>query len=77
MELSDRMFVMNHDWDPQYLRDIVSQDFYEFRDLWQSNISDCDLVREANDAERYSPIIEDISMDDDTLCQAVEHIESQ
>ena len=34
-------------------------------------------MREVNDAERYSPIVEDISMDDDTLCQAVEHIESQ
>ena len=30
MELSDRVFTANQDWDPTYLRYIFSQDFYDF-----------------------------------------------
>ena len=70
MELSDRMFCANRDWDPAYLQYIISQDFYEFRELWQSNIGDKELVC----AERYSPIVADISLDDNTLYEAVAQI---
>ena len=74
MELADRMFLTNRDWDPCYLRDLVSQDFYEFRELWQSNVCDGELVKAA---DKYYPEVEDISLDDDTLCNAVEEIENK
>ena len=32
MELSDWLFVTNRDWDPHYLRELVTQDFYEFKE---------------------------------------------
>ena len=52
MDLSDRIFMANHDWDPNYLKYIFTQDFYEFRELWQSNVCDTELLQ----AEWYSPI---------------------
>ena len=70
------MFLTNKDWDPQYLRGIVTQDFYDFKELWQSNVCDCNLVCEVNKVDKYCPIVEDIYMDDDTLYEAVEQIES-
>ena len=79
MELADRMFTGNRDWDPTYLRYIFSQDFYEFGDLWKSNIGDSDLVTiaERMENERYTPIVEDISLDDQTLCDTVDQIERE
>ena len=79
MELADRIFTANRDWDPAYLRYILSQDFYEFRDLWASNVSDKDLagVAEHTETSPYSPIVEDILLDDATLCDAVEQIEKE
>ena len=80
MELSDRIFVTNHDWDLQYLKELVTQDFYDFRELWQSSICDKELVRAtemAKATEKYSPLVEDISLDDDTLYEAVQQIENE
>ena len=79
IELEDRIFTANRDWDPVYLRYIFSQDFYEFRDLWASNVCDKDLVgvAECTETSPYSPIVKDISLDDATLCDAVEQIEKE
>ena len=77
MELANRVFMANRDWDPMYLRELLAQDFYEFRDLWHSTVTDMELVRAAETPQRYSPVVEDISLDDSTLCQAVEDIEHQ
>ena len=77
MELSDRIFMTNRDWDPCYLRDSVTEDFYEFRNLWQSSVGDGELISEADKVEKYSPLVEAISLDDETLCSVVEEIEYQ
>ena len=76
MDLCDQIFVTNRDWDPTYLRQIVAQDFYEFKELWQNSIGDGELVQAMEAADRYTPMVEDISLDDTTLCKAVEEIES-
>ena len=52
---------MNRDWDPSYLSEIFSQDFYEFGELWKSNLDDLALVDEVQKLEKYCPIVEDIS----------------
>ena len=44
MDILDRIFAMNRDWDPQYLRKIFSEDFYEFKDLWLNSVSDMELL---------------------------------
>ena len=77
MEISDRYFVTNRDWDPCYLRELISEDFYEFKDLWQSNVGDVELVREVEKVDKYSPVVEDISLGDATLYNAVEEIENE
>ena len=77
MEVPDCDFMTNFDWDPAYLKQLFTQDFYDFRELWNSNIPDEDLVTEMNKVERYSPIVEDISLDDTVLCTAVEKIEQE
>ena len=68
---------MNRDWDLTYLRYIFSQDFYEFRELWNNTTGDNELVHEVEKTEPYTPIVEDISLDDDTLYEAVAQIEEQ
>ena len=75
MEISDELLLDNRDWDPSYLSEVLSVDFFEFEDLWDSNVNNCDLVSEVNKMEMYQPVVEDISLDDDTLCEAVELIE--
>ena len=79
MDLMDRVFCTNKDWDPTYLQYIFSQDFYEFRELWHNWIGDNELVKAVEKVERepYKPIVEDISMDDNTLYTAVEQIEKE
>ena len=77
MELSDRFFTANCDWDPAYLKYIFSQDFYEFRELWSSNVGDKELVKVAETSEHYSPEVEDISIDDEALYDAVTQIEQE
>ena len=75
MDLTDRVFVANRDWDPQYLTELVTQDFYDFTEHWQNSISDMELM--ATEGHKYSPLVEDISLDDATLCEAVEQIEQE
>ena len=80
MELSDRIFFTNNDWDPQYLREIVSQDFYDFTEHWQSSLANMELVEAVEKvvtSGRYCPLVENISLDDDTLYDAVAQIESE
>ena len=75
MELSDSVLLKNRDRDPSYLSSIFDVDFYEINDLWNSSMSDFELMEGVNFVEKYCPIVEDISMDDEELCQAVETIE--
>ena len=77
MEISDALLLRNTDWDPSYLKQLVSDDFYDFTELWSSNVKDTELVKEMEKVEKYSPIVEDISIDDDVLCTAVEKIEQE
>ena len=77
MELADRLFIHNRDWDPSYLKELFTEDFYDFRDLWQNTVTDMELLSVTEAVDKYSPVVEDISMDDSTLCQAVEEIEEQ
>ena len=77
MEVPDSVIARNRDWDPNYLGDLFREDFYDFKELWQSNVNDADLVTESNRLEHYCPITEDISLDDVVLCDAVEKIEEE
>ena len=77
MEVSDRLLVCNKDWDPSYLQEIFEPDFYDFSHMWNSDVSDNVLVCQVENIEKYSPITEDITMDDDILCSAVEQIEKE
>ena len=79
MELSDRDLLMNMDWDPSYLRLLFKDDFNDNSNLWHSNVCDDELVKECVRVEHepYCPITEDISLDDSTLCRAVEQIEEE
>ena len=77
MEVSDECFVENCDWDPSYLALLFSEEFNDFGDLWKSNVTDMELVSEVNKLEAYCPIVEDISLEDEVLCTAVERIEEE
>ena len=56
IETSGQSLFMNRDWDRCYLNDILSQDFYEFTNMWDSNIYDMDLIEAVKFVEKYSPI---------------------
>ena len=77
MDVSDDYLKLNRDWDPSYLSMLFSEDFNDFLDLWSSNMGDKELVNAVEKLERYSPIVEDISLDDNVLYQAVEQIEQE
>ena len=77
MELNDRIFATNRDWDPTYLCESVSQVWFDFKDLWQSNIGDTELVNAAEGTDKYCPLVKDISLDDETLYAAVQDIENK
>ena len=63
---SDQYLIENPDWNPEYLRTLFSHDFYDMNDHWNGTnfISDTDMCQ-VN--EKYCPIVQDISMDDDDL----------
>ena len=65
------------DFEPTYLQQVFVDDLYEINNLWTSNINDMDLLQEIETIERHFPITEDISLDDEVLCSAVEQIEYQ
>ena len=48
--------------------EMVTQDFYD---------SDHDLVSEGNRVNKYCPIVEDISIKDEVLYEAVEEVEKE
>ena len=79
MDVSDYYLLQNRDWDPIYLSQLFSEEFYyDFTDLWNTgNMNDMDLVSAVEKVEKYSPIVEDISLDDEVLCPAVEQIEDE
>ena len=77
MEVSDSVFNENLDWDQNYLKILFDEEFYDFTDHWKSNVMDSDLVKETEVAECYCPVVEDISLDDNVLYNAVEHIEEE
>ena len=41
-----------------------------------SNVTNSELVNSTNNVEMYSPVVEDISMEDQFLCNAVDQIEN-
>ena len=75
MEVSDKLLLNNRDWAPWYLATLVNSDFYDFDSLWSTNVDDLEIVKAMESYERYSPIVEDISLEDHELCAAVEKIE--
>ena len=77
MELSDKTLWSNRDWDPSYLSELFKEDFYDFSNMWSSNVTDNEIITETEKVERYCPITEDISLDDNVLCRAVEKIEEE
>ena len=79
MEVSDHLLVSNRDWDPSYLQLLFQEDFYDHSELWKSNVQDKELVTETArvERERYCPITEDISLDDEILYTGVEKIEEE
>ena len=60
MEIVDSVLSWNRDWDPSYLALLFSEDFYNFTDLWMSNVSDSDLVNSEKNTDIYCPVVEDI-----------------
>ena len=77
MDVPDSLLFRNRDWDPSYLAELVSQDFFDFSELWSTNYADSQLVSDVQQLEKYQRIVEDISLDDNVLCTAVEAIEKE
>ena len=88
MDLPDHYFISNRDWDPSYLSMLFRDDFYDMSDLWNvpNSLGDNELLEQVNileghtdtrARERYIPIVEDITVEDDVLLDAVNQIESR
>ena len=77
MDVPDCALVCNHDWDPSYLSTIFDSELEDLNDIFSDSISDMDLVEHVEQIECYCPVVEDILLDDVTLCQAVEQIEQE
>ena len=71
----------NLDWDPWYLLQIFHEDFEDMSYLWSTeSVSDQDLLKFtefSENKENYSPQVEDISLEDEVLCNAVDQIEAK
>ena len=66
------------DWDPVYLSVIFDQDFDDMNDLWSSNcVTNSEMLSVIESMEKYSPVVEDITIEDDVLLDAVERIEHE
>ena len=76
-ELEDTSVFINIDWDPVYLASIFDVDFHDTSNLWDNNMTDQDIMDTVNHMEKYCPVVEDISIEDEVLCSAVEQIESE
>ena len=77
MDITDIELWINRDWDPVYLSDIFEEEFDDIESLWSSDVNDLELVSYIENMAKYIPIVEDISLDDDLLCSAVEQIEEE
>ena len=76
--MEDEDLLVNLDWDPLYLRSIFDINFNDMSDLWNcDSISDSDLLQMFSTSEIYSPITEDITIEDHVLLKAVSQIESE
>ena len=74
---NDSSFLLNCDWYSVYLVSIFDVDFHDISNLWDNNMEDCELLDVVTTIEKYSPVVEDISLEDDVLYSAVEQIESE
>ena len=75
---NDNDLLLNSDWDPVYLAYIFNQDFFDMSYLWSSElVSDSEMLKIDGNVEKYIPIMEDISLEDDVLCDAVNRIEQE
>ena len=54
---------------------IFDKSFDNISELWLDGVEDSVLLKEMENYECYCPIVEDISLEDDELCSAVERIE--
>ena len=85
MDLEDSSFVSNQDWDPTYLYELFKEDFFDFENMSVQDrelsdeelVSAVEVVESYRNCEKYSPIVEDIMMDDLELSAAVEKIEQE
>ena len=78
MELVKENLWENRDWDPVYLCQIFDSDFNDFTDMWASSeVTDNEMIEQSQRLDYYSPITEDISLDDTILYTAVEKIEEE
>ena len=62
------------------MRDIVCQDFYDFSKHWSNSVPNMELIAAEATAKgdgRYCPVVEDISLDDEALYEAVTQIENE
>ena len=75
--MDEEDFISNLDWDPFYLARIFDVDFYDMSELWNdpSAVSDSEIVHAMD--TKYCPIVEDISVDDECLYDAVQAIENE
>ena len=79
MDVPDITLRNNHDWDPSYLNQLFQEDFLKLNELWDNNMNvpDSQLVEHVENIERYCPVVEDISVEDELLCTAVKKIEQE
>ena len=67
----------NLDWDPCYLAELFKEDFFDLSHLWIDTVTDMEMLEFSNKFEKYNPCVEDISLEDDILVDAVSRIESE
>ena len=78
MSMESNDIFLSWDWDPCYLAYIFDQDFFDMAELWDGDdTTDSSLLESFENKDIYAPILEDISLDDDLLHEAVEEMESQ
>ena len=77
MEFSDEYLSTNYNWDPCHLATLFKEEFNDFSLLWTSEVSDVELITEVSKMDVYCSIVEDISIEDEVLCSAVEKIEEE
>ena len=69
----DKSFSSSFDCDPS----IFDIEFHDISELWDNSMGDLELLDAVNYVEKYSPIVEDISIEDETLFSDVEQIDSK